>query len=58
MSDTQFESEKQYYICVSIAKSMLEKGIIDEAAFDVINTKLLEKYKPVSATLLSGKPLT
>lgn len=58
MSKQQFQAEKQYYIALSIAKSMLEKGIIDEGVFTVIDTKLLEKYRPISATLLSGKSLT
>ena len=48
MAEEQFQAEKLYYIPRSIAKSMLEKGVID--------TKLLEKYRPVSGTLLAGKP--
>ena len=57
MSDEQFRAEKLYYISLSIAKSMLEKGIIDKEVLAIIDTKLLEKYHPVSATLLAGKPL-
>lgn len=57
MSEKQFQAEKLYYISLSIAKSMLEKGIIDQEVFTIIDTKLLEKYRPISATLLSGKPL-
>lgn len=29
MSEKQFQAEKLYYISLSIAKSMLEKGVID-----------------------------
>lgn len=58
MSEKQFQAEKLYYISLSIAKSMLEKGVIDQKVFSIIDTKLLEKYRPVSATLLSEKPLT
>ncbi len=58
MGEKEFQAEKRYYISLSIAKSMLEKGIINEAVLSIIDTKLLEKYRPVSATLLSGKPLT
>lgn len=58
MSEKEFQAEKLYYISVSIAKSMLEKGIIGEEVLAIIETKLLEKYRPVSAVLLSGKPLT
>ena len=57
MNRKEFQAEKLYYISVSIAKSMLAKGIIDEEVFSIIDAKLLEKYRPVSATLLSGKPL-
>ena len=58
MSEKQFQAEKLYYISISIAKSMLEKGIIDREVFTIIDTRLLEKYRPISATLLSGNPLT
>lgn len=57
MGENEFEAEKLYYISISIAKSMLEKGVIDKEVFTIIDTKLLEKYRPVSATLLAGKPL-
>ncbi|MCD8222748.1 MAG: hypothetical protein LUD07_11335 [Clostridiales bacterium] len=57
MNDEQFQAEKLYYISVSIAKSMLKKGIIDKEVFAIIDTKLLEKYRPISATLLSGNRL-
>ena len=58
MSEKEFQAEKLYYISLSIAKSMLQKGVIDEDVLAIIDTKLLEKYRPISATLLSGKPLT
>jgi len=58
MNDKQFQAEKLYYISLSIAKSMLDKGVIDREVFTIIDTKLMEKYRPLSATLLSGNPLT
>lgn len=58
MSEKEFQAEKLYYISLSIAKSMFQKGIIDKEVLTVIDTKLLEKYRPVSSTLLSGNPLT
>lgn len=57
MDEKEFEAEKLYYISMSIAKSMLEKGIIDEEVLAIIDTKLLEKYRPISGILLAGKPL-
>ncbi len=58
MTEERFRAEKLYYISLSIAKSMLEKGVIDREVFTIIDTKLLEKYRPVLGTLLAGKPLT
>ncbi len=58
MTEEQFQGEKMYYISLSIAKSMLQKGIIDKETLVLIDTSLLEKYHPVSATLLAGKPYT
>ena len=58
MSEKQFQAEMLYYISISIAKSMLENGVINKEVFAIIDTKLLEKYRPISATLLSGNPLT
>lgn len=58
MDKEGFQAEKLYYISMSIAKSMFQKGVIDEEVLTVIDTKLLEKYRPISATLLSGNPLT
>ncbi|MDO4301294.1 MAG: hypothetical protein Q4D26_07895 [Clostridia bacterium] len=58
MNDKQFQAEKLYYISSSIAKSMLEKGVISQEVYTIIDTKLLEKYRPISAILLSEKSLT
>ena len=57
MTKEQFQAEKLYYISLSIVKSMLEKGVIDEEVLAIIDAKLLEIYRPVSATLFAGKPL-
>ena len=57
MNEKEFQAEKLYYISVAIAKSMLEKGVIDREVYTIIDTNLLEKYRPISSTLLSGKPL-
>ena len=51
-------NEINYYISLSIAKSMLNQGVVSEQSYRVIVTNLLEKYRPVSAVLLSEKPLT
>ena len=51
-------NEINYYISLSIAKSMLNRGVVSEQSYSVIITNLIEKYRPVSAILLSEKPLT
>ena len=48
-------AEKLYYMSLSIAKSMLEKDVIDQEMLAVINEKLLEKYHPVMGMLLAGR---
>lgn len=58
MDEKQFRAEKMYRISLSVARSMLEKGIISKEEYSEIDTILLEKYRPVLGTLLAGKPLT
>lgn len=58
MDKEQFRAERLYQISISVAKSMLEKGVISEKEFSEIDTILLKKYRPTLGTLLSGKPLT
>lgn len=36
MTEEQFRAEKLYYISLSIAKSMLEKGVIDEEVLAIM----------------------
>lgn len=57
MDEKQFRAEKMYRISLSLAKSMLEKGIISKEEYSEMDTMLLEKYRPVLGTLLAGKPL-
>lgn len=58
MDEKQFRAEKMYRISLSVAKSMLEKGVISKEEYSEIDTILLEKYRPTLGTLLAGKPLT
>ena len=51
-------NEINYYISLSIVKSMLNQGVVSEQSYRVIVTNLIEKYRPVSAVLLLEKPLT
>lgn len=56
MSEEMFNSEKLYRATMAIAKSMLLKGIITSNEYNIIDTKMLEKYRPIFGTLLSKLP--
>lgn len=58
MNKKKFKAEKLYSISLSVAKSMLEKGIISKKEYMEIDAMLLDKYHPILGTLLTGKPLT
>ncbi len=58
MSKEEFRAERLYLMSLSVAKSMLKKGVISEGEFKQIDTILLKKYRPTLGTLLSWKPLT
>ena len=58
MTKEQFRAERLYQMSLSVAKTMLQKGVVSEEEYKQIDTILLEKYRPILGTLLSGKPLT
>lgn len=47
MTHEQFDREKRYRVALSIAKSMLHKGVIDEDDYKDIDKRLMKKYHPV-----------
>ncbi|MHB1154026.1 MAG: SHOCT domain-containing protein [Eubacteriales bacterium] len=58
MSDLQFQAEKRYQIALAIAKTLLDKGLLTRDEYAVIDTILLDKYRPTLGTLLSENVLT
>ena len=50
MSDLN-EKKNAYIVTMSLAKSMLEKGIINEEEYNKIDTIMLKKYDLNSCTL-------
>lgn len=58
MGKEEIQNEKMYQISISIAKSMFSQGVISQESYCILQDKLLEKYRPILGTLLSGKPLT
>lgn len=57
MNKEEFQSEKLYQMGLFVAKAMLKNGLITEDEFSVIDTILLDLYRPVLSSLLAGKPL-
>ena len=57
MSEHEFDCEKRYQAAIQIADALLKKGAVSEKEYHQIKTILLEKYRPILSTLLSGKPL-
>ena len=53
MSNEDFHNDMLYHVAISMAKSMLEKGLITEEEYAEIDTILLKKYQPYLGTLLS-----
>ena len=58
MTESEFTAEKRYLTAIAVAKKMPSGGIISEEEYRVIDTMLLEKYRPVLSGLLSGNDLT
>lgn len=53
MTKQEFESEKKYLLAVSIAKKLLDKKLLTDEEYSVIDTKLREKYGAKFSALLS-----
>lgn len=58
MNEEQFEREKLYQATMNMFRGMLEKGLITEEQYAVIDTNMLEKYQPLLGSLFSQNPLT
>jgi len=53
MNAEQFEAEKRYMLALRFAYTLKKKGLLTEEEYAVIDTKLLEKYRPKFGTLFS-----
>lgn len=58
MTEIQFQAEKRYQVALAIAKALLEKGLLTQEEYAVIDTILLDKFRPSLGTLLSENALT
>lgn len=52
MSKEMFTAEMRYQAAVSLAKKLLEKGLLTEEEYAVIDTILLKEIRPSLGTLL------
>ena len=53
MTEQEFRNEAIYSVTMSHVKTMLERGLISESEYWSINTKMKEKYRPISDGLVS-----
>ena len=53
MNEDQFEREKLYQATMNMFHGMLKSGIITKDQYAIIDTRMLEKYKPLLGTLFS-----
>lgn len=51
MNKEQFERERLYQVTLTLARTMLRRGLITEDELAIIDTKMREKYKPLLGTL-------
>lgn len=57
MNDADFEREKAYQTTMSLVRQLRKNGTVTDEEYKKIDTIMLEKYRPILGTLLSGKPL-
>lgn len=55
INQEQFRAEKLYRFSLYAVQPMQEEGLISCEEYRQIDTILLEKYRPVLGTLLSGR---
>lgn len=53
MSKEQMKMEKLYQITMSMAKRMLDDGLISKEEYAIIDTEMKEKYRPTLGTLFA-----
>ena len=58
LTEIQFQAEKRYQVAIAMAKSLLEKRLLTQEEYAVIDTILLDKFRPALGTLRSENALT
>lgn len=57
MSEERFEAQLLYESSLSIAEALLHRGLLTGEEYRAVDTKLLEKYRPLIGTLFSSNDL-
>lgn len=58
MSNEERRREEMYQITMSMARNMLQTGIITANEYEVVEDHFVSKYSPVTGTLLTSLSLT
>lgn len=58
MMNKDFDSEFQYQITMSLVHQLKNNGTVSDGEYKKIDAIMLEKYRPILGTLLSGNSLT
>ena len=58
MNEEMFRAEKLYQTTMAVAKTMLSKELITPKEYEIIDSKMLEKYRPLLGSLLANTSLT
>ena len=58
MENKSFERETSYQVTMNLFRQLLKQGVIDKEEYNKIDTKMIEKYRPVFGKLFSKMPLT
>lgn len=56
MTKNDLYKEAKYEATMSIARNMLQQGLINEQEYNDFNTKMIEKYQPFFGTLFTEIP--
>ena len=51
MTEEQFDREKRYQASMNMFRTMLKNGLITEEQYAIIDTKMLEKYRPSGSAI-------
>ena len=58
MTEEQFERERRYHASMNLFQTMLKNDLITPEQYAIIDTKMLEKYRPLLGTLFAAQSLT